>query len=267
VPKADLSDVDPRSPRRTAALVTAVAIAAMAYAGCADAGVDRDSPAARCPAQIVPAYQGAWATVNRVLADPSRVRVVILGGSGITFRQKVRAVKQLHSAGVKVLDYTFTRAPGPYDESRFGERPLKQVKAQIAAAERTYGVDGMFVDNVSPEPAKQPYYRAISDYIRSRPGKFIVFNGLGAPGTAPLADVLVEFEGEYGDFLRFSPPPWVGHVPPAKLAVLVHGVPRGAGATVAAAGRRVRAGNALYTDAVAPNQFARMPLLAPPACG
>jgi hypothetical protein len=263
---ADPSEVDPRSPRRAAALLVALTLAALAYAGCADAGDPRVRPTAACPAQIVPAYQNAWSTVKQVLARPGRVRVVVLGGSGITYRQKLRAVERLQAEGVKVVDYTFTRLPGPYDESTFGDRPLREVKAQVAAAERTYGVDGMFVDNVSPEPAKQAYYKAISEFIRSRPGKFVVFNGLGAPGGAALADVFIEFEGEYADFLTFRPPPWLASLPASKRAALVHGVPRGAGAAAAANGRRVRAGNVFLTDAAQPSPYRRMPLLAPPAC-
>jgi hypothetical protein len=259
--------VDPRSPRRTGALLAALSIAALGYAGCADAGVERESPTARCPAQIVPAYQGAWATVQEILQRPARVRLVVLGGSGITFRQKVRAVKLLRAKGIEVLDYTFTRTPGAYDESTFGERPLRQVKAQIAAAERTYGVDGMFVDNVSTDPAKAPYYVAIAKYIHSLKGKRVVFNGLGPPAVVAAADVVVEFEGTYDDFLRFNPPAWLDRVPASKLGALVHGIPSGAGPGARAGGLRARAGNVFYTDATAPGQYRRMPLLAPPACG
>lgn len=252
-------------PRRLTLAMVALNLA-LAAPACGSAALAPTRPTASCPSYIVPAYQDAWATANRVLADPKRVRVVILGSAGITHEQKLKAVKRLQARGIKVLGYTFTRGPGPYDESTFGTRPLRQVKAEITAAKRTYGVDGMFVDNVTALPARLPYYKAISDFIRSQPGTFVVFNGPGTPDLVPLADVLVAFEGYYRDFIGFRPPAWAERFPARKFAEIVHDIPLGAGAAASAIARRTHAGNVFLTDSGFPHPYGRMPLLQAPAC-
>ena len=256
-----------RVPPSIAILVIALTAALVAAVGCgASSGVPAP-PTAACPAQLVPAYQNAGHTVERIVARPGRVRAVILGDGNLTPRERRSAVDRLHAAGVRALAYTFTRRPGPYDESTFGERPLRAVERQIAAAERTDHVDGIFVDNVTPDPAKLPYYRAISSYVRHQRGSFVAFNGAGSPGLVPLADVLVLFEGYYRDFVRFRAPSWTAAFPASKFAEIVHDVPRGAGTAAAATARATHAANVYFTDAAFPHPYGRIPLVNLPACG
>jgi hypothetical protein len=165
-----------------------------------------------------------------------------------------------------VLGYTFTRRPGPYDESTFGTRPLADVRADVARAEGL-GVDGMFVDNVAPAPSSVPYYEAISRHVRSQRGRFVVFNGAGTPAYLRLADVLIDFEGPYDRYLTWRPPAWTRGVPAARFGQIVFGVPTTAGARhVAALSRARRAGYVYVTDSPLPSPYSRLPRVRRPRC-
>jgi hypothetical protein len=241
-------------------------LAALAASSGCGGGHEGREPRAACPLELVPAYENAPRTVAGVLRAPRRVGIVVLGDN-LPPATRLSATRRLQAAGVTVLAYTFTRRPGPYDEATFGTRAPATVEAQIRHAERTYHPDGIFVDNVPAGPERLAYFRHLARYIRSQPGGLVVLNGAASPGYLPLADVMVDFEGSYADYLRWRAPAWTRGQPARRFAQIVHSVPgRAAARTAAAHARRANAGYVLITDNRFPTPYDALPGVPAPPC-
>lgn len=165
------------------------------------------------------------------------------------------AVKACQKAGISVLGYT---------PSSYAAREAKEVLADLEKYLTWYGVDGLFVDEVTcskfqssmgflaviqpSNPAQTftlwtliagteslEYYQQLSISIRqvlpsserSRSRPSLVYN----PGTSvieeymPLADILVTFEGPAAAYTEFSPSKYVWRYPAHKFWHIIHDVP------------------------------------------
>src|SRR5690606_15632534 len=81
----------------------------------------------------------------------------------------VGLVPKCRAAGIPVFGYVHTK---------YGIRPLAEVKADVLNHKQWYGVSGIFVDTTSRLDEHLPYYRELCAYIRSK-GCMVVLN----PGT------------------------------------------------------------------------------------
>lgn len=179
----------------------------------------------------VPAYvdpvtdPGTWTELNGAKAGAVGIIVANLdnGPGSQAVPAWASAIQQAHANGTKVLGYVDTGYLGSATTSqpsglltRSGSGGLHewlvQIESDIDTWYQFYGsdLDGIFMDRVTsdcgPAPSQSAYadrYRALSEFVKqSHPGAMTALN----PGTAVgecfrnSADVLVTFEGSYGDY-------------------------------------------------------------------
>lgn len=170
----------------------------LALVGCG--GSDQPAEVAQCLQLGVPAYVSP-ADLRHVGTLPAVRYVVLNPASGPDVESDptlARAVADVQRDGPRVLGYVHTS---------YGTRPLALVADEIDRYRRWYGVDGVFVDEVSDSAADLPYYRRLSAVIRRRTGDVVALN----PGVVPargyfaLADVVVTFEDTWDRYRRPFP--------------------------------------------------------------
>lgn len=175
--------------------------------------------AAFCQKMFIPAYFYPGPLWNQAISDAPTVGTMVMNpASGPGSSQNpdyVAAVNNAQAAGIKVLGYAHTS---------YGARAAAEVKAEVDAYKAWYGVSGIFLDEVSSDPALIPYYQDLADYVRAATGTFVALN----PGTIPaqgymsVGDTVVVFEGTYNTYKTWSPPSWAGQYPASKFVHLVH---------------------------------------------
>lgn len=112
----------------------------------------------------------------------------------------VTQVGKAKAAGVPVFGYVHTK---------YGTRPVAEVKADADKYVTWYGVAGIFVDTTSNKLADLAYYADLCNYLRSK-GLKLVLN----PGTQTLepyvglADHLMVFEGTAANYRARVAPTW-----------------------------------------------------------
>lgn len=193
-------------------------------------------PAPRPLALLVPAYiypsasGSAWDRLAASAASTPGVQLTaIMNPTNGVFTSAdtnyARAAGRLVAAGGRVLGYVHTRYGS-------GERTLAQVQANVDAYLALYGrgvISGFFIDEMSSDPSRLPFYRTLFDHIKGRDASLQV---VGNPGAVPaaayaeVADVLVTLEGGNAGFQDYDPrsTPWLYSQPNARLAALVHNV-------------------------------------------
>lgn len=131
----------------------------------------------------------------------------------------VAAVGDFQSAGGTVIGYVYTQ---------YGARDLATVKADIDAHVSQYGVDGIFIDEMSNLAGDLAYYEELYDYIKTLSADYTV---IGNPGTHTLesylnvTDVLVTFENPYATYPGYTPDAWTASYDASQFAHLVYNVP------------------------------------------
>lgn len=130
------------------------------------------------------------------------------------------AVNHARNLGHKVVGYTHTS---------YGARPVADVQAEVDKYVAWYGVDGVFVDEMSNNAADKSYYQGLYAYVRTKPGAHLVVGNPGQAATtdwqvkAPKsADILVVQENTAAAYLTWTPPAWVSAYPASTFAHLVH---------------------------------------------
>lgn len=120
------------------------------------------------------------------------------------------ALKQLASAGGAAIGYVSTN---------YGARDLAAIEADILLYRDYYLVQGIFLDEMSSDPAKLPLYQELTDYIRALGLNTIIGNLGVAPvvGYASLGISLVAYEN-FGNAWSGAPTPGFGD----SFAVLAH---------------------------------------------
>lgn len=123
------------------------------------------------------------------------------GSSGGTHWQKVYDVKKAHSSVPIVAAINPSNGPGSYRDGNianwvaklrsagvivigytpddYGTRPMWSLKADADKYRNWYGLDGLFIDEVSNKKGYESHYREITTYIKSIGMKMT----LGNPGT------------------------------------------------------------------------------------
>lgn len=264
-----------RSGRRTPwpTLLLLLLLLAGALVAPADAGARPLPPPLPGPPSarlLIPAYAypsgTTWQRLCSALHATGRPAVLIMNpdnGPGqrvdANYRRALQDCQQRF--GQTVIGYVATS---------YGQRPIAQVMADVERYARSYpGVRGIFLDEMSNDPATEPHYVAIRNAIRARAPRAMVVGNPGAAASTPwqltapaVADVLVVFEGRANDYLRWSPPLWTRQARrPSNLAHLVHSAPsRLPSALVCAAWRRHPSAYVYVTRDVMPNPWDRLSL-------
>jgi hypothetical protein len=185
-----------------------------------------------CQSILTPSYfhprpsGSEWDTLIADAPTPGKAsRILIVNpnsGPGASANADFRSmVEKVHRTGQKVYGYVPTG---------YGARPMSSVQKQVAEYVSWYGVDGIFVDEVSEKAALvKPYYQPLATFITSQiKGGGVMLNH-GTYPDASYADIkvpetsslqLVVFEHDYHAFTApsFHVPSWT-HEHPARMFV------------------------------------------------
>lgn len=112
-----------------------------------------------------------------------------------------QGLQDLRTDQIKIIGYVLTN---------FGERESSLVKADIDTYYQCYGVDGIFLDQVSNTAANLDYYEDISSHIKANENNGIVFINPGAPIdeqylTRSVADVAIISEASFDQWQNYQP--------------------------------------------------------------
>src|SRR4029079_5328830 len=147
-----------------------------------------------CAPSLIPAYLRPDGIVALADAAPGPRLLIVNPASGPGEHPDAdyrRAIAHAQARGARVLGYVSTT---------FGQRHYADVLADAGRYRDWYGVDGIFLDEVSHDDAQLPYYAALSHSLRGD-GELVL-----TPGTVPargyfdLADVVVTYEGPFADY-------------------------------------------------------------------
>ncbi|WP_053004696.1 spherulation-specific family 4 protein [Kocuria sp. SM24M-10] len=209
--------------------------------------------------QLVPAYfypvdgPNPWAQLcaspagSTVIANPN-------SGPGDSFLPEyAEVIDDCRASGHDVIGYVGTD---------YTERPLAQVKAEIDRYSDFYGVEGIFLDEMSSEgdPATKAYYAELRDYIKDKGAdRTVVVNPGWADATtawhAEVADIVVAFENTAAAYHRWTAPEWTLRAPAGKIGHLVHTTSGAEAARVHELSVQRNAGNVYVTDDVMTNPW------------
>ena len=181
---------------------------------------------------LVPAYfyPDVWNTPNQwfTMCDnaPSQSIVIMNPNSGpgtSSNSDYVTAVGHCQNNNINVIGYVYTS---------YGSRALSAVEADIDKYYNWYGVNGIFLDQMSSNARTLSYYQTLFNYIRTKGDSLHDLN-VGNMGTAPttdwplhhgIVDVLNIFEGSASSFSSFSMPSWASNYVPSSFSIIVYGV-------------------------------------------
>jgi len=210
------------------------------------------------PAYFYPADEGATYWQALTTAAPEVGITAILNpdsGPGSTLDTNYTAVVgSLQAAGGRVIGYVHTS---------YGTRSAATVLAEIDRYYALYGVDGIFIDEMSNDTAHLGYYQSLHDHIRGLDGSgFIV----GNPGTQTAsdylatADVLVTFESPAAEYAGYAADAWTQTQDASRFAHLVYEVPDAdAMQAVIARARAMNVGHVYITDDDISNPWDTLP--------
>ena len=190
-------------------------------------------------ALLVPAYfypspdpaQSYWDELTAAAASGASVTAIMnpANGPGSAFNgDYARAVNSFRAAGGKVLGYVYTCYGGT---QCFTGLPPTQTTAQVLEAAQRYadwyGVDGIFLDEMSNRLSDLPYYQTVAQGLRAaHPDWRIVGNpGTSAPAAyLGVADTLVTLETGTGSYATATTEPWMLTADPTRQANLFYNV-------------------------------------------
>jgi hypothetical protein len=167
----------------------------------------------------------------------------------------VAQVKEAKAHGVTVLGYVHTS---------YGKRPLAEVQAEIEKFRQWYGVDGIFLDEVTNDDAHLPYYFQCHTLVQSGQPKAVVVINPGTPvteGYMKTADIVLTFESDFAAYVkRDADPAWVAHYPAKRFFHLIYGAADEAALRQAVAlSKKRNAGWVYVTPGGLPNPWNTLP--------
>ena len=188
-------------------------------------------------ALLVPAYfypssdptQSYWDELTAAAASGANVTAIMnpANGPGSAFNSDyATAVNSFRAAGGKVLGYVYTCYGGT---QCFAGLPPTQTAAQVLSATQRYadwyGVDGIFLDEMSNRLSDLPYYQTVAQGLRAGHADWRI---VGNPGTSVpaaylnVADTLVTLETGTGSYANATSEPWMLTADPARQANLFY---------------------------------------------
>lgn len=215
-----------------------------------------------CPRLIVPAYFDPGAEWQSVIDAAAAVEFVVLNinsGPGLAPDPSYqRMVRRAQAAGIKVLGYVYTN---------LALRAIGEVKQEIQAYQRWYGVDGIHIDGAQDDPEFVAYYKKVAAAIRAagRDGRDgIVFLN---PGYVPaeeymeFVDIVETYEWFYEKYQAQEFPDWVFRYPADRFAHIIYSAPSDENAMreMLALAHARNAGYVYITDLDQPTEYLTLP--------
>ena len=161
-------------------------------------------------------------------------------------------IEALRTAGVRMLGYV---------DTDYGSREPSVIAHETSIYRARYGLDGIFMDQVSSGLEELDHYAQCVVAARTAGGQFIALNS-GThphPGYVDLANVTVTFEGTWSQYKALEIPAWVKRYSAARFCHLVHSVPRGAFAKGLDLAKKRHVGSVFLTDGNGANPWNRLP--------
>ena len=115
-----------------------------------------------------------------------------------------------------------------YVATTWGARPVAAVLEDVRRFRDWYGITDVFLDEASTSREQLPHYRELTRAVRDGGEDVVVALNPGVPpdeGYACLADLLLEFEGSWSTYARWSPPDWQREHPRERFWHVVHDTP------------------------------------------
>lgn len=210
------------------------------------------------PAYFYPADDGAayWQALT-ASAPAVGITAILNPGSGPGNALDANysgVVSKLQAAGGRVIGYVHTA---------YGTRNAAAVRAEIDRYYALYGVDGIFIDEMSNDTARLGYFRSLRDYIRSLDDDGYIVGNPGtqtAPDYLATADVLVTFESPAAAYAGYEADTWTRMQDASRFAHLVYAVPDAAAMqAVIARARAMNVGHVYVTDDDISNPWDTLP--------
>jgi Spherulation-specific family 4 len=201
----------------------------------------------------VPSYFYPGSQWDQLASASSTVGLTIINpnsGPGATRDPNyVNQVNKSKAAGLQVIGYVYTK---------WGSRASAQVKNDIDRYYSWYGVDGIFLDEASTDCTKESYYSDLNKYVKSKGGKGITTINPGVSTQECYinsADIIVNFEGVYSDYLNWTAT-WETKYDPSRFWHLVYATPSPVEAGTAISLAKSRGAGWIYTtDLTLPNPW------------
>jgi Spherulation-specific family 4 len=216
-----------------------------------------ESNAAVCEQIVVPAYfpKGYWVTAIHSEQPPADMILDVSGsGAGTAPDPEFQTlVKQAQAAGITILGYSSTVD---------GARPIAQVEADVRNYKAWYGINSIFLDRVSGQPAQLSYYRQLYRYIhQADAGAQVWLN----PGDYPdqsymsVGDEVMVFEGTYAEYVDAKVPGWAQRYSADRFIHTIYATPRAVLGAALQLARQRNAGRIYVTDLVGSNPYQGLP--------
>jgi len=168
--------------------------------------------------------------------------------------QYVSAVKAAQAAGIGVLGYVATS---------YGQRSLSAVESDISSYYNWYGVNGIFLDEASTSCTLKSYYATLDVYVKAKGGVGRVIINPGEQTNScysSAADIIVNFEGSYTEYVRsYSAPSWVGSAPASEFWQIIYNTPAANLSQAIALSKARNAGYVYVTSYGLPNPYGEVP--------
>ncbi|PSN20452.1 Spherulation-specific family 4 [filamentous cyanobacterium CCP5] len=137
---------------------------------------------------------------------------------GAPNRDYVQGMQILKAAGVEMMGYVSTR---------YGERPIAEVKAEIDIYASFYPVSGIFLDEAATSIDKIEYYQQLYQHIRTHfPLQQTILNHGTSPDPAYLSqstgDTFVIFENDAFAWRTHPFPTYLTEANTKQFAAMVH---------------------------------------------
>lgn len=144
--------------------------------------------------------------------------------NGSPNRDYLQGIKDLRAEGVTILGYVFTK---------YGDRPIAQVKADIDLYNSHYNINGIFLDEANSGINKLNYYQELYKYIKAKSKLYTVILNQGTHThegylTRPAADNIVIFENFSQNWVRYQTEPYINKYDSKRFSTLIHTVPNAA---------------------------------------
>ena len=171
----------------------------------------------------VPAYYYPGPLWDETVAAGRSVRYLVVNpgdGPGPALDPAyARVIARVRSSDVRLLGYVATT---------WGARPAADVLQDVRRFRDWYGISSVFLDEASTAREQLPHYGDLASAVRDGADDALVALNPGvAPdeGYACVADLLLEFEGSWSTYERWSPPDWQQDYPCDRFWHVVYDTP------------------------------------------
>lgn len=188
---------------------------------------------------MVPAYfypsadpaQSFWDEMTAAAAQGARITAIVNPNNGPGDSANAdysAAINTFRAAGGRVLGYVYTCYGRDLCVTGLpSTRSAQEVLADAQRYEQWYGVDGIFLDEMSNRVDELAFYTAVAQGLRSTNSGWQI---VGNPGVATpaeylnVADTLVTFEGPSDRYAGHTREAWMDSASPQRQAHLLYNV-------------------------------------------